>query len=143
MVQYYYRNVYVVVFVYDVTKMFFFENMFGWIEECDRYNLNFEIFRILVGNKCDMIDKVVVNINLVQKFVDFYIMLLFEILVKDEEKVNYIDVIFLIFVYKLKNSKLMMFLFVGLGGYLNNVQVVIVGKFFEFRGLQKMSIEDK
>lgn len=143
MVQHYYRNVHAVVFVYDVTKMSSFENMPGWIEECDRHNLNLEIPRILVGNKCDMTDKVAVNTNLAQKFADSHTMPLFETSAKDEEKANHIDAIFLTLAHKLKNSKPMMSPFVGPGGYPNNVQVVTVGKSPESRGLQKMSTEDK
>ena len=61
MVQHYYRNVHAVVFVYDVTRMSSFENLPGWIEECDAHNLGPEIPRILVGNKCDVTDKIVVS----------------------------------------------------------------------------------
>ena len=45
-----------------------FENMLQWIEECDRHNLNKSIPRILVGNKCDETEKVMVNTNMAQKF---------------------------------------------------------------------------
>ncbi|CAH1778360.1 unnamed protein product [Owenia fusiformis] len=61
MVQHYYRNVHAVVFVYDVTKLSSFENMPQWIDECDRHQLTTEVPRILVGNKCDMKDKIAVN----------------------------------------------------------------------------------
>ena len=94
MVQHYYRNVHAVVFVYDVTKMSSFDNMPGWIEECDRHNLNKEIPRILVGNKCDMLDRVAVNTNLAQKFADTHNMPLFETSAKDDEKANHVEAIF-------------------------------------------------
>ena len=42
MVQHDYRNVHVVVFVYDVTKISSFENMPHWIEECDNHHLTSE-----------------------------------------------------------------------------------------------------
>ncbi|XP_067663705.1 putative Ras-related protein Rab-33 [Haliotis asinina] len=108
MVQHYYRNVHAVVFVYDVTKMSSFENMPGWIEECDRHNLNKDIPRILVGNKCDMKDKIAVNTNLAQKFADSHNMPLFETSAKDDEKANHVDAIFMTIAHKLKNSKPMM-----------------------------------
>ncbi|RXG69774.1 Ras-related protein Rab-33B [Armadillidium vulgare] len=57
MVQHYYRNVQAVVFVYDVTNFASFENISSWINECNRYNLSYNIPRILVGNKCDCKDQ--------------------------------------------------------------------------------------
>lgn len=108
MVQHYYRNVHAVVFVYDMTKMSSFENMPQWIEECDRHNLNKNIPRILVGNKCDIMDRIAVNTNLAQKFADSHNMPLFETSAKDDEKANHVDAIFLTMAHKLKNSRPMM-----------------------------------
>lgn len=108
MVQHYYRNVHAVVFVYDVTKISSFENMPNWIEECDRHNLNKDIPRILVGNKCDMIDRIAVNTNAAQKFADTHNMPLFETSAKDDEKANHVEAIFMTLAHKLKNSKPMM-----------------------------------
>lgn len=108
MVQHYYRNVHAVVFVYDMTKMSSFENMPAWIEECDRHNLNKHIPRILVGNKCDVVERVAVNTNLAQKFADSHNMPLFETSAKDDEKANHVDAIFLTVAHKLKNSRPMM-----------------------------------
>ena len=108
MVQHYYRNVHAVIFVYDVTKMNSFENMSQWIEECDQHNLNKDIPRILVGNKCDMKEKIAVNTNLAQKFADSHNMPLFETSAKDDEKANHVDAIFMTVAHKLKNSKPMM-----------------------------------
>lgn len=108
MVQHYYRNVHAVVFVYDMTKMSSFENMPSWIEECDRHNLNKYIPRILVGNKCDIVDRVAVNTNLAQKFADAHNMPLFETSAKDDEKANHVDAIFMTVAHKLKNSRPMM-----------------------------------
>jgi Ras-related protein Rab-33B len=124
MVQHYYRNVHAVVFVYDVTKMTSFESMPGWIEECDRHNLNREIPRILVGNKCDMKEKIAVNTNLAQKFADSHNMPLFETSAKDDEKANHVEAIFMTLAHKLKNSKPMMTPFVSQGSFPNNVQVI-------------------
>lgn len=124
MVQHYYRNVHAVVFVYDVTKMTSFESMPAWIEECDRHNLNREIPRILVGNKCDMKEKIAVNTNLAQKFADSHNMPLFETSAKDDEKGNHVEAIFMTLAHKLKNSKPMMTPFVSPGSFPNNVQVI-------------------
>lgn len=124
MVQHYYRNVHAVVFVYDVTKMSSFESMPAWIEECDRHNLNKDIPRILVGNKCDMKEKVAVNTNLSQKFADSHSMPLFETSAKDDEKANHVEAIFMTLAHKLKNSKPMMTPFASPSNYPNNVKVV-------------------
>lgn len=124
MVQHYYRNVHAVVFVYDVTKMSSFESMPAWIEECDRHNLNKDIPRLLVGNKCDMKEKIAVNTNLAQKFADSHNMPLFETSAKDDEKANHVEAIFMTLAHKLKNSKPMMTPFVTPGQYPSNVQVI-------------------
>ena len=139
MVQHYYRNVHAVVFVYDVTKMSSFDNMPGWIEECDRHNLNKEIPRILVGNKCDMIDKVAVNTNLAQKFADTHNMPLFETSAKDDERANHVEAIFMTLAHKLKNSKPMMPVYLSQysSGYSRNVDGVNLAGSPERRGLQR------
>lgn len=85
-----------------------FENMSQWIEECDRHNLNKHIPRILVGNKCDMVDRVAVNTNMAQKFADTHGMPLFETSAKDDDKANHVDAIFMTVAHKLKNAKPMM-----------------------------------
>lgn len=114
-VQHYYRNVHAVVFVYDVTKISSFENLIQWVEECDRHNLTKDIPRILVGNKCDMKDKIAVNTNISQRFADSHNMPLFETSAKDEIEMDHVESIFLTLAHKLKNSKHMMP--PGLAGY--------------------------
>lgn len=143
MVQHYYRNVHAVVFVYDVTKMSSFENMPGWIEECDRHNLNKEIPRIFVGNKCDMTDKIAVNTNLAQKFADSHNMPLFETSAKDDEKANHVDAIFMTLAHKLKNSKPMMPVHLSQygSGYQNN-DTVNINDTPERRGLRRATTDD-
>ena len=85
-----------------------FENMSQWIEECDKHSLNKHIPRILVGNKCDMVDKIAVNTNMAQKFADAHGMPLFETSAKDDDKANHVDAIFMTVAHKLKNAKPMM-----------------------------------
>lgn len=58
LVQHYYRNVNAVVFVYDVTSQSSFDELPLWIAECDTQCPNSKIPRIIVGNKCDLADKV-------------------------------------------------------------------------------------
>jgi len=137
MVQHYYRNVHAVVFVYDVTKMTSFEDMPGWIEECDRHNLNKELPRILVGNKCDMTDKVAVGTNLAQKFADTHNMPLFETSAKDDEKANHVDAIFMTLAHKLKNSKPMMPVYLSQYSSGYNSNTVNIHDSPERRGLQR------
>ena len=143
MVQHYYRNVHAVVFVYDVTKMFSFENLPGWIEECDRHSLNKQIPRILVGNKCDMTDKIAVNTNLAQKFADSHNMPLFETSAKDDEKANHVDAIFMTLAHKLKNSKPMMPVHLADYGSGNqNNEVVHIHDSPERRGLRRAGSDE-
>lgn len=144
MVQHYYRNVHAVVFVYDVTKMSSFESMPGWIEECDRHNLNKEVPRIFVGNKCDMVDKVAVNTNLAQKFADSHNMPLFETSAKDDNKANHVEAIFMTLAHKLKNSKPMMPVYLSQygSGYPRNADVVNIYDSPERRGLQRAGSGD-
>lgn len=108
MVQHYYRNVHAVVFMYDVTKMSSFESLPSWIEECDAYNLSKEIPRILVGNKCDVKEKVAVSTGTAQRFADVYQMPLFETSAKDSAESDHVESIFMTLAHKLKNSKPMM-----------------------------------
>ncbi len=129
MVPHYYRNVHAVVFVYDVTKISSFSNMPQWIEECDHYHLTKDIPRILVGNKCDMRDRVVVKANTAQKFADSHNMPLFETSAKDDIESDHVEAIFMTLACKLKNSKPMMPLAAGYIGY--EQHVISVGKTHE------------
>ena len=126
MVPHYYRNVHAVVFVYDVTKMSSFENMSNWIQECDHYSLNSSIPRVLVGNKCDMKDKVAVNTNMAQKFADSHCMPLFETSAKDDSEMDHVEAIFMTLAHKLKNSKPMMSNHIGYSPHKS--RVIAVGK---------------
>lgn len=108
MVQHYYRNVHAIVFMYDVTKVSSFESLSSWIEECDAYNMSSQIPRILVGNKCDVQDKVVVSTSVAQRFADMHQMPLFETSAKDNTQTDHVESIFLTLAHKLKNAKPMM-----------------------------------
>ncbi|GAB6026015.1 Ras-protein Rab-33B [Chamberlinius hualienensis] len=108
MVQHYYRNVHAVVFVYDVTKISTFQSLPHWVEECDHHRLTADIPRILVGNKCDMKDKLCVTTNMAQRFADQHCMPLFETSAKDDSDSNHVEAIFLTLAHKLRNSKPMM-----------------------------------
>ena len=107
-VQHYYRNVHAVVFTYDVTKISSFENLPQWIEECNHHKLTTDIPRILVGNKCDMKDRIAVSTNTAQRFADSHNMPLFETSAKDDGESDHVESIFLTLAHKLKNAKSMM-----------------------------------
>lgn len=64
LVQHYYRNVNAVVFVYDVTNQSSFDELPLWIAECDTQCPGSRIPRILVGNKCDLAEKVRTRIDI-------------------------------------------------------------------------------
>ena len=106
--QHYYRNVHAVVFVYDVTKHTSFESLPSWIDECDRHSLTRDLPRILVGNKCDMKDAIVVNTHQAQRFADNHNMPLFETSAKDDSQLNHVESIFMTLAHKLKSAKHMM-----------------------------------
>ena len=106
--QHYYRNVHAVVFVYDVTKHTSFESLPSWLDECDRHSLTRDLPRILVGNKCDMKDAIVVNTHQAQRFADNHNMPLFETSAKDDSQLNHVESIFMTLAHKLKSAKHMM-----------------------------------
>ncbi|XP_071950667.1 putative Ras-related protein Rab-33 [Antedon mediterranea] len=108
MVQHYYRNVHAVVFVYDMTKLSTFESLPMWIDECDRHSLAPDIPRVLVGNKCDMVDNVLITTGMAQKFADANNMPLFETSALDSVESDNIKAIFTTLAYKLKMHRPMM-----------------------------------
>ncbi|XP_069781466.1 RAB33B, member RAS oncogene family a [Narcine bancroftii] len=108
MVQHYYRNVHAVVFVYDITNPVSFQSLPAWIEECKHHSLGGEIPRILVGNKCDLIDATKVNTDQAQKFADTQNMPLFETSAKNPNDSDHVEAIFMTLAHKLKNHKPMM-----------------------------------
>ena len=124
MVPHYYRNVHAVVFVYDVTKVASFQSLPNWIDECDQHNLGKEIPRILVGNKCDMRNKVAVSTNMSQRFADAHNMPLFETSAKDDSESDHVEAIFMTLAHKLKLSKPMM----PLAGYIGYENTISVGQ---------------
>uniref|UniRef100_A0A3Q2G7F9 RAB33B, member RAS oncogene family a n=1 Tax=Cyprinodon variegatus TaxID=28743 RepID=A0A3Q2G7F9_CYPVA len=113
MVQHYYRNVHAVVFVYDVTNAASFRSLPAWIEECKQHALGSEVPRILVGNKCDLLDSVQVGTDLAQQFADAHSMPLFETSAKspnspgDRKSLSsdHVEAIFMTVAHKLKSQK--------------------------------------
>lgn len=105
MVEHYYRNVHAVVFVYDVTKMTSFRNLQTWIEECNGHRVSAAVPRVLVGNKCDLVEQIQVPSNMALKFADAHNMLLFETSAKDPRESRHVDSIFMSLACRLKTQK--------------------------------------
>ncbi|XP_013392768.1 ras-related protein ORAB-1 [Lingula anatina] len=65
----YYRGAHGIIIVYDVTDQDSFNNVKQWLQEIDRYaseNVN----KLLVGNKCDLTTKKVVDYTTAKEFAD-------------------------------------------------------------------------
>ncbi|KAI3972825.1 hypothetical protein MKX01_019483 [Papaver californicum] len=65
----YYRGAHGIIIVYDVTDMESFNNVKQWLNEIDRY-ANDSVCKLLVGNKCDLVDKKVVDTETAKAFAD-------------------------------------------------------------------------
>jgi Ras-related protein Rab-33B len=105
MISHYYRNVHAILFVYDVTNPSTFENLGFWIEESNKNMHNQQIPRILVGNKCDLVNDHAVPTNIAQRFADMHQMPLFETSARDDSNHDHVESIFMTVALKLKNSK--------------------------------------
>lgn len=65
----YYRGAHGIIVVYDVTDQESFNNVKQWLQEIDRYaseNVN----KLLVGNKCDLTNKKVVDYSSAKEYAD-------------------------------------------------------------------------
>ncbi|XP_043918863.1 ras-related protein ORAB-1-like [Protopterus annectens] len=65
----YYRGAHGIIIVYDVTDLDTFSNVREWLEEINRYaseNVN----KLLVGNKCDLTTKKVVDYTTAKEYAD-------------------------------------------------------------------------
>ncbi|XP_072956664.1 ras-related protein RABD1-like [Typha angustifolia] len=65
----YYRGAHGIIIVYDVTEMESFNNVKQWLNEIDRYASD-NVCKLLVGNKCDLVENKVVETEKAQAFAD-------------------------------------------------------------------------
>lgn len=65
----YYRGAHGIIIVYDVTEMESFNNVKQWLNEIDRY-ANESVCKLLVGNKCDMVENKVVSTETAKAFAE-------------------------------------------------------------------------
>ncbi|KAJ1496446.1 P-loop containing nucleoside triphosphate hydrolase protein [Baffinella frigidus] len=65
----YYRGAHGIIVVYDVTDQESFNNVKQWMNEIDRY-ANDKVNKMLVGNKCDLTSKRVVDTETAKEFAD-------------------------------------------------------------------------
>eukprot|EP00127_Corallochytrium_limacisporum_P006672 Clim_evm51s232 gene=Clim_evmTU51s232 len=65
----YYRGAHGIIVVYDVTDQESFSNVQTWLSEIDRYATE-NVNKLLVGNKCDLLDKKVVDYTTAKEFAD-------------------------------------------------------------------------
>ncbi|GMM47164.1 Rab family GTPase [Pichia kluyveri] len=65
----YYRGAHGIIIVYDVTDQESFDNVNQWLQEIDRYGTS-NVQKLLVGNKCDLTDKKVVDYAVAKEFAD-------------------------------------------------------------------------
>ena len=72
-----FRGAHGIIVVFDVTDQASFSNVKQWFQEIDRYACE-NVNRILVGCKCDLVTKTVVNYATAQNFVDLYGLQYFE-----------------------------------------------------------------
>ncbi|KAF3450377.1 hypothetical protein FNV43_RR06457 [Rhamnella rubrinervis] len=65
----YYRGAHGIIIVYDVSEMESFNNVKQWLNEIDRY-ANDNVCKLLVGNKCDLVESKVVDTQVAKAFAD-------------------------------------------------------------------------
>jgi Ras-related protein Rab-1A len=65
----YYRGAHGIIVVFDITDQVSFNNVKQWLQEIDRYACE-NVNKLLVGNKCDLTNKRVVEYNTAKEYAD-------------------------------------------------------------------------
>ncbi|XP_067140425.1 ras-related protein Rab-33B-like [Centruroides vittatus] len=105
MPQHYYRNAKAVLFVYDMTDKNSFDNIDKWIEECRNYQENDRVHWILIGNKSDCVDNIVISTEMAKNYASKRNMDLYETSAKNKIESTAINTIMLDLAKKLDTSK--------------------------------------
>ena len=82
----YYRGAQGIMLVYDITDLDSFQNLNSWLIEIEK-NASKNVFKILVGNKCDMENERKVTVEQGKDFATQYGMKFFETSAKDSTNV--------------------------------------------------------
>jgi len=83
----YYRGAHGVILVYDVTDQVSFNNARQWLTEIERYACG-QVVKLLVGNKCDLTTKRVVDFETGKEFADQFNLPFLEASAKDGSNVE-------------------------------------------------------
>merc|ERR1712199_26254 len=83
----YYRGAHGIIVVYDVTEMETFHAVERWMTEIERF-AGPDVNKMLVGNKCDMVAKKVVDYATAKEFADQHGIPFFETSAKDNQNVE-------------------------------------------------------
>jgi len=83
----YYRGAHGIIVVYDVTEMDTFHAVERWMTEIERF-AGPDVNKMLVGNKCDMTNKKVVDYSTAKEFADGHGIPFFETSAKDNQNVE-------------------------------------------------------
>jgi len=65
----YYRGAHGIIVVYDVTDQVSFNNVKQWMQEIQRYACD-SVCRLLVGNKCDLVEKKMVDTTTAKEYAE-------------------------------------------------------------------------
>lgn len=83
----YYRGSHGIIVVFDLTIMESFNNIKMWIKEIEKFAGN-EVCKILVGNKCDLVNRRVVEHNTAKQLADDFNMQYIETSAKDSINIH-------------------------------------------------------